>query len=110
MEYACYCNRLVSGGGAVPGDTDPNDALCLELYKCYKCINIDYDIAGKYNTVSYNANYNEKENAIKCKDDKKSNHEQGNISYNICNCDRQFAHSLLDNYKECLNVSFYSSR
>ena len=107
MEYACYCNRLVSGGGAVPGDTDPNDALCLELYKCYKCINIDYDIAGKYNTVSYNANYNEKENAIKCKDDKKSSHEQGNISHNICNCDRQFAHGLLDNYKECLNVSTF---
>ena len=42
MNYACYCNEIVSGGGNVPGDADPNDALCLDLYKCYKCINIDY--------------------------------------------------------------------
>ena len=47
MEYACYCNKIVKGGGSVPGAQDPNDALCLDLYKCYKCINIDYDHTGK---------------------------------------------------------------
>ena len=47
MEYACYCNKIVSGGGAVP-DGDENDAVCLDLYKCYKCINIDYDHSGKF--------------------------------------------------------------
>ena len=48
MEYACYCNIIVTGGGSVPADfQDPNDALCSDLYKCYKCINIDYDHEGK---------------------------------------------------------------
>ena len=47
MNYACYCNTRVTGGGAVPGTEDPNDELCNDLYKCYKCINIDYDHEGK---------------------------------------------------------------
>ena len=47
MNYACYCNTRVTGGGAVPGAEDPNDELCNDLYKCYKCINIDYDHEGK---------------------------------------------------------------
>merc|ERR1712176_478474 len=46
MNYACYCNTRVAGGGSV-GD-DPNDALCNDLYKCYKCINVDYDHTGAY--------------------------------------------------------------
>ena len=108
MEYACYCNRLVTGGGAVPGKEDPNDALCLDLYKCYKCINIDYDIAGKYNTISYDAKYDESENSIKCKDDKNDpSTDLGNLPFNICDCDRKFANNLLENYKQCLNVSFF---
>ena len=47
MNYACYCNTRVTGGGAVPGAEDPNDELCNDLYKCYKCINIDYDHEGR---------------------------------------------------------------
>ena len=58
--------------------------------------------------MTYNAKYDQSSNEIKCKDDPDSqNHEEGNCPYNICQCDRQFAHKLLDNYKMCLNVSVH---
>ena len=56
--------------------------------------------------MTYNAKYDENANEIKCKDDPHNHsHEEGNCTYNICQCDRQFAHNLLANYKMCLNVS-----
>ncbi len=51
MNYACYCNTRVTGGGNVPfGSNDHNDELCNDLYKWYKCINIDYDHTGENTT------------------------------------------------------------
>ena len=62
--------------------------------------------------MTYNAKYDENANEIKCKDEPHNhNHEDDigncelNCPYNICQCDRQFAHNLLANYKMCLNVS-----
>ena len=58
--------------------------------------------------MTYNAKYDENANEIKCKDEPHNhNHEDdiGNCPYNICQCDRQFAHNLLANYRMCLNVS-----
>ena len=59
MGYACYCNRRVLGGGVAPTGQDANDDLCNDLYKCYKCINIDYDHTGQYaaEQMVYHAHY-----------------------------------------------------
>jgi hypothetical protein len=29
MEYGCYCNKLVRGGGRLPGGTDPHEKICI---------------------------------------------------------------------------------
>ena len=43
-NYGCYCwildpERGVIGGGQT---RDQIDGLCGQLYKCYKCLNLDY--------------------------------------------------------------------
>ena len=42
-----------------PTGQDANDDLCNDLYKCYKCINIDYDHTGQYaaEQMVYHAHY-----------------------------------------------------
>lgn len=102
MQYGCYCNTRVTGGGAVPGPEDPNDELCNTLYKCYKCINIDYDHEGAYaaEEMVYTAEYNSNEKTINCHD--RGHLESEECPHNICQCDRLFLNSLLDVYKQCL--------
>ena len=52
-NYGCYCwidgvDAGVIGGGATK---DATDYHCKELYRCYKCVNIDY--MKNYTDVSY---------------------------------------------------------
>ena len=62
MEYGCYCNKFVRGGGRVEAE-DVHENLCLELYACYKCIGIDYDtgngkIGKNYEFIGLNKTHN----------------------------------------------------
>merc|ERR1712176_863263 len=68
MEYGCYCNKALQGGGKV-GTDDSHENLCLELYACYKCINIDYKYQeGEYagTELKYNADLT-KNNKFTCR-------------------------------------------
>ena len=68
MEYGCYCNKALRGGGKV-GTDDSHENLCLELYACYKCINIDYKYQeGQYagTELKYNADLT-KNNKFTCR-------------------------------------------
>ena len=52
-NYGCYCwidgiDQGVIGGGATKDATDHH---CKELYRCYKCVNVDY--MKNYTDVSY---------------------------------------------------------
>jgi len=66
-----------------------SDFHCKELYRCYKCVNLDYD--KNYTDVSYNVDLNVDESGartIDCSVNGKSDAE------NICECDKRFAESL----------------
>lgn len=90
-NYGCYCwidgvEAGVIGGGKTK---DMSDYHCKELYRCYKCVNIDY--AKNYTDVSYNVDLNVDENGqrtIDCSVNGKSDAE------NICECDKRFAESI----------------
>ena len=104
MNYGCYCNTRVAGGGSV--GEDPNDALCNDLYKCYKCINIDYDHTGAYaaEVMTYDAFYNKSSEDIECQNAEHFHDHNGlgECPFNICQCDRRFVRGLLENYKKCI--------
>ena len=56
-NYGCYCwingvDEGVTGGGRVK---DVSDHHCKELYRCYKCVNVDY--AKNYTDVSYTVDF-----------------------------------------------------
>jgi len=108
MDYACYCNSRVLGGGNPPTGEDANDDLCNSLYKCYKCINVDYDHTGQYaaEVMEYTAHYDAVDKEIKCTNNQHNHNEE--CPHNICQCDRKFITGLLTNYKDCVterNVS-----
>jgi len=116
MEYGCYCNKFVRGGGVVDTD-DMHENLCLELYACYKCISVDYatgDRSGPYAStgISYNANINS-DNEFVCKnklEDPKNSKDtesgdftpEANMERHVCECDKNFVQKILDNHKKCL--------
>lgn len=115
MDYGCYCNKVLRGGGKLPTD-DRHEKLCLELYSCYKCINIDYDHTGSYaaNEMVYEAEIDTDTNTMDCLNDlhavDDSRHDgshhnvvnPANCPRHICECDRLFVIKLLDNHKKCL--------
>jgi len=97
-NYGCYCwidgvEAGVIGGGKTK---DMVDHHCKELYRCYKCVNIDY--AKNYTDVSYNVDLTVNENGerlIDCKVNAKSDAE------NICECDKRFAEGIAAANKGC---------
>lgn len=90
-NYGCYCwidgvDAGVIGGGKTK---DMSDYHCKELYRCYKCVNIDYN--KNYTDVSYNVDLSVDENgarSIDCKVNSKQDAE------NICECDKRFAEDI----------------
>lgn len=102
MGYACYCNSRVLGGGNPPTGEDANDDLCNSLYKCYKCINVDYDHTGQYaaEVMEYTAHYDPTDKEIKCTNNQHNHSEE--CPHNVCQCDRRFIMGLLTNYKDCI--------
>merc|ERR1712193_13398 len=57
-NYGCYCWIDGTDAGVIGGGKtiDVTDHHCKELYRCYKCVNIDY--AKNYTDVSYNVDFN----------------------------------------------------
>ena len=102
-NYGCYCwidgvDAGVIGGGATK---DVSDHHCKELYRCYKCVNIDY--AKNYTDVSYNVDFNTDEagnRQLDCKVNSKQDAE------NICECDKRFAENIAATVDSC-NVRFF---
>jgi len=126
MEYGCYCNKAMRGGGKPdPLNPDVHENLCLELYACYKCINIDYDHSvtadGTYAAVKmqYSAEITG-DNRLSCLDKLADGHslrheghhdeettsgddiDPRNCPRHVCECDKHFVHTLLKHHKKCL--------
>lgn len=96
-NYGCYCwidgvDAGVIGGGKT---IDTSDHHCKELYRCYKCVNIDY--SKNYTDVSYKVALNE-ENGVRnldCSVNSKQDAE------NICECDKRFAMNIAETKSNC---------
>ena len=97
-NYGCYCwidgaDAGVIGGGKTKDMTDHH---CKELYRCYKCVNIDY--AKNYTDVSYNVDFTTDEagnRQLDCKVNSKQDAE------NICECDKRFAENIASTVDSC---------
>lgn len=89
-NYGCYCwidgvEAGVIGGGATK---DVSDHHCKELYRCYKCVNVDY--AKNYTDVGYVVDFTMNNGAreLDCSANSKQDAE------NICECDKRFAENI----------------
>lgn len=97
-NYGCYCwidgvDNGVIGGGKVK---DHTDFQCKELYRCYKCVNIDY--SQNYTQVDYQADLtvdDQGNRVIDCSVNAQSAAE------NICECDKRFAEKIALGESEC---------
>jgi hypothetical protein len=98
-NYGCYCwidgvESGVIGGGRVK---DVSDHHCKELYRCYKCANIDY--SKNYTDVNYRVDLNIDSDTgartIDCSVNSKSDAE------NVCECDKRFAEKIADTRDKC---------
>lgn len=98
-NYGCYCwidgvDKGVVGGGR---PRDMSDHHCKELYRCYKCVNVDY--AQNYTDVSYNVDFtmDNGNRELDCTVNSKQDAE------NICECDKRFAENIASVEKACDN-------
>jgi len=96
-NYGCYCwidgvESGVIGGGKTK---DMSDHHCKELYRCYKCANIDY--ATNYTDVDYSVDFTTDNNVrhLDCTVNSKQTGE------NICECDKRFAENIAATQKSC---------
>ena len=97
-NYGCYCwingvEEGVTGGGRVK---DVSDHHCKELYRCYKCVNIDY--SKNYTDVSYTVDFTTDDNGnrqLDCSANSKQDAE------NICECDKRFAENIAITEQSC---------
>ena len=97
-NYGCYCwingvDEGVTGGGRVK---DVSDHHCKELYRCYKCVNIDY--SKNYTDVSYTVDFTTDGNGnrqLDCSANSKQDAE------NICECDKRFAENIAITEQSC---------
>lgn len=94
-NYGCYCwiigpKRGVIGGGQT---VDQIDGLCGELYKCYKCLNLDH--GSNDNMFNYNVDLFEMGDGtrfLEC---------QEGENKDACLCDVMFAEKLAQINKNC---------
>ncbi|CAG5079232.1 Oidioi.mRNA.OKI2018_I69.PAR.g9203.t1.cds [Oikopleura dioica] len=105
-SYGCYCwNKGVEnvqelGGGQ---HMDKIDSVCSKLYRCYKCIDVDYNLDYKNNKgalaeLGYTAIFigdQVNERSINCEFNGKTSSE------NLCRCDVDFAESIAQLRSEC---------
>jgi len=94
-NYGCYCwilgpMRGVIGGGQTK---DAIDSLCGELYKCYKCLNLDF--GSKSTMFEYNVNL------IEHADGRRELECQEGENINACKCDVMFAEKMAVVNQQC---------
>jgi len=96
-NYGCYCwidgvGKGVIGGGKTK---DMSDHHCKELYRCYKCVNIDY--SANYTDIDYVVDFTSNGGAreLDCTVNSKQDAE------NICECDKRFAANIAATEKSC---------
>lgn len=96
-NYGCYCwidglDSGVIGGGKTK---DMSDHHCKELYRCYKCVNMDY--AKNYTDVDYTVDFTSGsgERQLDCTVNSKQDAE------NICECDKRFAKDIAATQQSC---------
>jgi len=94
-NYGCYCWILGVDKGVIGGGQtrDQIDGLCGQLYKCYKCLNIDY---GNQETLfNYEVLLNKDDDGnreLECLD---------GPNVDACKCDKMFAERLADVTAQC---------
>ncbi|CBY07041.1 unnamed protein product [Oikopleura dioica] len=94
-NYGCYCwivgpMRGVIGGGQT---VDEIDNLCGQLYKCYKCLNLDHGSSPNLFEYSVHFNVNEiGERTLDC---------QAGPNVDACKCDVMFAEKLAGVNTQC---------
>ena len=97
-NYGCYCWIDGPAAGVIGGGKtrDMTDHHCKELYRCYKCVNIDY--AKNYTDVEYSVDFTEDDDGnrlLDCKINSKQDAE------NICECDKRFAEEIANTVNGC---------
>ena len=97
-NYGCYCWIDGAGAGVIGGGKtkDMTDHHCKELYRCYKCVNIDY--AKNYTDVEYSVEFGLDDSGnrqLDCKVNSKQDAE------NICECDKRFAEAIAETRDAC---------
>ena len=114
-NYGCYCwingiENGVLGGGKTKDVTDHH---CKELYRCYKCVNVDY--AKNYTDVAYTVRLDSKQDSeltsrLKVDFTKKNGQRTLDCSVNskqdaenICECDKRFAENIAAAEDACTN-------
>ena len=72
-----------------------SDHHCKELYRCYKCVNIDY--SANYTDIDYVVDFTSNGGAreLDCTVNSKQDAE------NICECDKRFAANIAATEKSC---------
>lgn len=99
-NYGCYCwiNGMADGvlGGGRPRDV--TDHHCKELYRCYKCVNVDYN--KNYTDVSYTVDFTTDQNGQRALDCSANSKQDGE---NICECDKRFAENIAKTEQTCEN-------
>jgi len=99
QQYGCYCfidNRFgatplsLAGNKGTP--VDDMDKLCLDLYRCHRCI-YDFDHPTEACTVEskYRSFFNDATGEVECDDPANSNCQNSQ-----CHCDRIFAMKIAD--------------
>lgn len=94
-NYGCYCWILGADKGVIGGGQtrDQIDGLCGQLYKCYKCLNLDF---GTSSTIfDYDVSLVAHDNG-----DRELVCHDGN-NKDACLCDKSFAESLASITKQC---------
>jgi len=97
-SYGCYCWIDGIGSGVIGGGRtkDMSDHHCKELYRCYKCVNIDY--AQNYTDIDYDVDFKMGDNGERQLDCQINNKQDGE---NICECDKRFAANIAATEKSC---------
>ncbi|CAG5111098.1 Oidioi.mRNA.OKI2018_I69.chr2.g5434.t1.cds [Oikopleura dioica] len=96
-NYGCYCWIDGADAGVIGGGKpeDATDFHCKELYRCYKCVGLDYD--SDYANLTYTAELrnNPFDRQIDCSMNAKED------AQNICECDKRFAESIAQTRQDC---------
>jgi len=103
-KYGCHCFPLdtKSAGGQGPA-VDAMDSLCKKLYKCHKCINLEFGVeAIDVNQGKYTWQLDDQTGLISC--DKNA---QNPARKALCECDREYAYHMKNLWDDNSFNGFY---